>query len=148
MADWSMRMWARWAFVIGACLVAFAVWLSVASSPWIGVALVPVIAAVGLFAVVDVVVDERGLVVTYGPFGWPRTELGFDQIASVELTDIKPMRWGGWGYRGAMWIGDAAVVLRGGEALRVTRPDERTFSVTVDDAAGAVMAIERRLATR
>jgi len=147
MTDWSVRMSARWAFVVGAALVVFAVWLSLASSPWIGLALVPVIAAVGLFTVVDVTVDERGLVVTYGPLGWPRTELGYDQIASVEVTEIKPMKWGGWGYRGAMWIGDAAVVLRGGEALQVTRHDERTFSVTVDDAATGAAAIERRLAS-
>lgn len=42
----------------------------------------------------------------------------------------------GWGYRGSRrTFGRAALVLRTGPAIRLDLTDNRTFAVTVDDAA-------------
>ena len=46
------------------------------------------------------------------------------------------MQWGGWGYRGSRTaFGRAAVVLRGGDAIRLRLTGGSEFAVTVDDAA-------------
>ncbi|MGO9672471.1 MAG: hypothetical protein ACLPS1_28540, partial [Streptosporangiaceae bacterium] len=58
------------------------------------------------------------------------------RITAAERIDLKPMQWGGWGYRGSRTaFGRAAVVLRGGDAIRLRLTDGSEFAVTVDDAA-------------
>lgn len=60
---------------------------------------------------------------------------------------VTPRHWGGWGYRWRPEQG-TAVVVRRGEGVVVRLGDGRDFTVTVDDAEGAVRAIRGRLRPR
>ena len=85
---------------------------------------------------VRVTVDWRGLRIRYGALPWPVTTFPLPRITAAERIDLKPMQWGGWGYRGSRTaFGRAAVVLRGGDAIRLRLTDGSEFAVTVDDAA-------------
>ena len=85
---------------------------------------------------VRVTVDWRGLRIRYGALPWPVTTFPLPRIAAAEQIDLKPMQWGGWGYRGSRTaFGRAAVVLRGGAAIRLRLTDGSEFAVTVDGAA-------------
>ncbi len=84
---------------------------------------------------VRVTVDWRGLRIRYGALPWPVTAVPLRRITAAERIDLRPMQWGGWGYRGSRTaFGRAAVVLRGGDAIRLRLADGGEFAVTVDDA--------------
>ena len=86
------------------------------------------------FAVLHVQADRSGLTIHYGPLPFPRTHIDVADIASAEAIDIRPLKWGGWGYRGSLRMTRrAAVVNRGGPGLKLTMNDGRQFAVTVDD---------------
>ncbi|EQD40866.1 lipoprotein, partial [mine drainage metagenome] len=106
-----------------------------AASPGIGiVALVVVAVSMGV-STIKVVVDANGLKVYYGPFGWPSSRISLARISQASAVDVRPMAWGGWGYRGSMrMLRRAAVVLRRGEGIRLDLADGKIFVVTVDDA--------------
>lgn len=88
-------------------------------------------------------VDARGLTIAYGPLGWPRQTVPLADVAQAEATRIDPWRLGGWGWRKVPGRpGATAVVLRGGEGLRVTRADGRELLVTIPDAATAAGLLE------
>ena len=85
-----------------------------------------------LFSAVYVTVNDRGLEVRLG--GQVRVKrVSLQEMASVDAIDLEPARWGGWGYRVAP--GRTAIVLRRGDAIEITYPNDRQFAVTVDDAA-------------
>ncbi|MBB4663062.1 DUF1648 domain-containing protein [Conexibacter arvalis] len=113
-----------------------------------GLALGGVVAAIAAGALTEIVVtvDRRGLAIAYGPFGWPRQTVPLAEIAGAEPTMIDPWRVGGWGYRKAR-PGMTAVVLRGGEGLRIVRVDGRELLVTIPDAAAGA-ALLNALRTR
>jgi hypothetical protein len=70
-----------------------------------------------------------------GTLGFPRVSIPIDQIAQVSTLDIKPIRWGGWGYRGSLRaFKRAAMIVRAGEGIRIDLNGGRIFIVTVDDA--------------
>lgn len=100
-----------------------------------GAALVVAGLLVRLLTSITVAVGPAGLVVRFGPFGWPRVRVPLADIAAVEVEDVEPMAHGGWGYR--VMPGVRAVVIRRGIGLRVRRHDRPDLVVTVDDAAGA-----------
>ena len=77
-------------------------------------------------------VDQAGLHVLWGPVGWPRQRIGLDAIARVHAQDIRPMQWGGWGYR--ITSGGTASIVRSGPGMVVEKRNGNTFVVTVDDA--------------
>lgn len=85
-----------------------------------------------LFSVVYVTVNDKGLDVRLGG-RLPVKRIGLAEMVHVEAIDLEPARWGGWGYRVAP--GRSAIVLRRGDAIEVTFPNDRQFAVTVDDAA-------------
>jgi hypothetical protein len=88
------------------------------------------------FGWIRVSVDARGLRIRYGVLPWPVTSVPLDDIRRAERIDLSPLEWGGWGYRGSRKaFGRAAVVLRGGGAIKLQLTDGREFAVTVDDAA-------------
>ena len=60
-------------------------------------------------------------------FGEPRLV----RIAGVEVAEIDPLEWGGWGYR--VTPGRSALVLRRGPGLVIHQSDGRRFAVTLDD---------------
>jgi hypothetical protein len=103
-------------------------------------------AVVGLFSRVTVTVDRRGLIIRYSWVGAPRTRVALDGIVGADVVDVRAWRYLGWGYRGSrMLLGTAAVVVRSGEALRITDRRGRRLSVTVDHAAGGVEVIRSLL---
>lgn len=75
-------------------------------------------------------VDWRGLRVV-SLFGIPLKRIALDQVAVVEATEVRPMDWGGWGYR--VMPGRSAVVLRSGPGLVVTTAADKQFAITIDD---------------
>ena len=82
-------------------------------------------------ASVEVDADEvrvrLGLGFTVRRFAWSR-------VASVECIDVRPMRWGGWGFRWIPTKHTHVLVLRAGEGLKFTLENGRVFIVTVDGA--------------
>ncbi|NKZ98649.1 hypothetical protein GTA26_24935 [Rhodococcus hoagii] len=90
-------------------------------------------------APVHVVVDDRGLETRYVLTGG-RRRIPLDEIARADTVHIGLInRYGGIGYRvGPDGVG---LLVRPGEALRVTRGDGSKFTVTVDgaDQAAAVL---------
>jgi hypothetical protein len=81
---------------------------------------------------VRVTASEKGFVVGFGWWGWPRRRIRLDAIDHAEaLDDVRPIAYGGWGYR---ITGTAtAVVLRRGPGIRIVRDRGREVVVTVDD---------------
>jgi hypothetical protein len=93
-------------------------------------------------------VDWRGLRVV-SLFGIPVKRIPLDQVDVVEATDIRPMDWGGWGYR--IMPGRSAVVLRSGPGLVVTTTSGKQFAITIDDPeepAALLQALVARAAAR
>lgn len=88
---------------------------------------------------ITVAVGPAGLRVRFGPLGWPGVRVPLGSITRVELEDVEPLSYGGWGYR--ILPGVRAVVIRRGEALRVARSGRPDLIVTVDDAATAAAVL-------
>ncbi|MFK0295754.1 hypothetical protein ACIQU6_35520 [Streptomyces sp. NPDC090442] len=145
---------------IGAACLALGVELAVNSSWTSG--LVPLVMAVvgcvaaGLlvlygtlaFVRVAVRVDADCLEVRCGHMGVPRRRIPLDTVVDADFAPrVTPRHWGGWGYRWRPEQG-TAVVVRRGEALVLRLGDGRTFTVTVDDAQGAVACVRERLRLR
>ncbi|MGF3056706.1 DUF1648 domain-containing protein [Microbacterium sp. YY-01] len=74
--------------------------------------------------------------------GWPDTRIPLDDITVVTVTTVQPFaEFGGWGWRiGA--DGRRGVVLRGGDALQVTRRNGTVFVVTLEHAGEAAATLE------
>ena len=90
-------------------------------------------------------IDHRG-VVARSILGFPRVTVPAARIQGGSVVTVSPVAdFGGWGVR---WLpGQVGVILRGGEALRVSRRDGRTVTITTQDAgraAGLVEAIAGR----
>ncbi|CAL9524561.1 hypothetical protein SUDANB140_03926 [Streptomyces sp. enrichment culture] len=78
-------------------------------------------------------VSERGLEVSFGPFGWPGRRWAPGDIDTARAEYRRPTEVGGWGYR-VSGLG-TTVMLRAGECLVVRPRGRRTdFAVSVDDA--------------
>lgn len=100
--------------------------------------LVGVVAAA--FGSVRATVGPAGLVVRLGVLGWPRVTVPLADVETVEVEDVEPLHYGGWGWRAVPGV--RALVLRRGEAIRVGRRSAPTLIVTVDgaDTAAGVLA--------
>jgi hypothetical protein len=97
------------------------------------------------FTHVRVRVDRDCMEVRCGHIGVPRRRIPLEQVDSAQIVPwISPRNWGGWGYRWRPEMG-TAVVVRRGPGLVLDLGDGRRFTVTVDDAEGAVRAISARL---
>ncbi|MEU3458853.1 hypothetical protein ABZ721_02715 [Streptomyces sp. NPDC006733] len=95
------------------------------------------------FTHVRVTVDGEGLYVRCGHMGLPRRRIPLDQVSSADLEPhISPRHWGGWGYRWRPERGTAVIVRRGPGVVLVLGTGH-VFTVTVDDAEGAVQAIRQ-----
>lgn len=89
---------------------------------------------VALFSTVRVTADDRGVTVGYGPGSLIRQKFEIERIAAVSAIDVRPLKWGGWGYRGSLRIiRRAAAVMRGGPGLRLDLRNGAVFVVTVDN---------------
>jgi Protein of unknown function (DUF1648) len=91
---------------------------------------------------VRVTVGAHGLRVRPGVLRWPAVHLPLARIVRADPIDLRPLRWGGWGYRGSLrFLRRAAWVVRRGPGLRVELTNGDVFAVTVDhpDQAAAVL---------
>lgn len=155
-AYWSGTARNRWAPIIILAIVVESVVLYLAFSHHSSVAL-PVLLAQGLVVIVleqlwliRVSVNARSLSIAYGHTGWIRQRIAMDRILRASVLELEPLAHGGWGYRGSLKLrGRAAVVVRGGTALRLALQDGAELFITVDDAETAARLIngfvERRV---
>ena len=95
---------------------------------------------------ITVAVGPAGLRVRFGPLGWPGVRVPLEGITGVELEDVDPLSYGGWGYR--ILPGVRAVVVRRGEGLRIARAGRPDLIVTVDDAATAAAVLAAHVEAR
>ncbi|MFJ3309933.1 hypothetical protein ACIPSA_44425 [Streptomyces sp. NPDC086549] len=97
------------------------------------------------FVHVDLKLDKECVEVRCGHMGVPRRRIPLTQVVGAEfVAHVTPCNWGGWGYRWRPEKG-TAVVVRRGEGLVLSLGDGHTFTVTVDNAESAVLAIRDRL---
>lgn len=92
-------------------------------------------------------VGEEMTRVIFG-WGWPVKKIRHDRVAEVDVVDVRPLRWGGWGYRWVPWKRGSAAVLRAGEGIQFTYKSGKVFLVTVDQAAEGKTAISDALLHR
>lgn len=104
-----------------------------------------VVTATVSFLRVRVRVDARGIHWRM-LLGLPRGSIPWGEIDGVSVEDVQPGAWGGWGLRAN---GDAwGVILRDGEALRVSRISGGARVFTVDDADTAAAVARGHLRRR
>ncbi|WP_345596378.1 DUF1648 domain-containing protein [Streptomyces marokkonensis] len=131
---WLQLLAAVAGLVAAAALIALIVGLASPGTLWAlfaGCAAVSL--ACALCSSVQARVSERGLEVSFGPFGWPARRWAPDDIDTARSEIREPAQVGGWGYR-VSGLG-TTVMLRAGECLVVRRRGSRTdFAVSVDDA--------------
>jgi hypothetical protein len=148
-ALWVRRVSAPWLYglaVVGLVLVG----VGFATAEWalvfVGAPLIPI--STGM-ATALVSVDQTGLWVRWGTLGLWRTGVALRDVVQAEAIDIRPLEWGGWGYRGSLRLmGRAAVVLRAGPGVRLELRGGRVLAVTVDDAETAAGLLNDLVARR
>lgn len=147
-AVWARHQTAPWLLWLAAGFVlAFVVLLAVTAQLWSAALMVVTAAMMLALASVRVRVDASGLDVKYGLLPYPRTRIGAHDIASAQVIDVRPMQWGGWGYRGSLKLmKQAAVVHRAGPGIRVDLHDGKVFVVTVDDPHDGVALLNAMVA--
>ena len=96
------------------------------------------------FTTITVAVGPAGLKVRFGPLGWPAVRVSLADVERVEVVDVEPLAYGGWGYR--VVPGVRAVVIRRGVGLRIGRRGRPDLIVTVDDATTAAGVLAAHLA--
>jgi len=82
-------------------------------------------------------IDAEGLRVGFGP--GVRVLVPLADIKHAAPAQIRPMEWGGWGYR--VIPGRRGVILRGGPGLVLNLVDGTRFAVTVDDPRDAAAVL-------
>ena len=123
-------------------MVAVGVALAIAGLPVPAFTLVVSGGALLLLERVEVCVDEHGLVARTR-WGWPRVHFPLEDIEAVTALDVRPSRWGGWGYRGSVrLVRRAAWVLHRGPGIRLELTRSREFVVAVDDAEAGAAALD------
>jgi lysylphosphatidylglycerol synthetase-like protein (DUF2156 family) len=134
-ASWTGRAHLAWWLPL--VLIAIGAVIAVSARSAVGALPAAVLLLVYLaFGWIRVSVDVRGLRIRYGLLPRPVTSVPLDQISRAERIDLRPLEWGGWGYRGSRKaFRRAAVVLRSGDAIKLKLTDGSEFAVTVDDAA-------------
>ncbi|MGE0880825.1 MAG: DUF1648 domain-containing protein [Acidimicrobiia bacterium] len=144
---WTAGAHARWVVALDTSLVVLGVVLVAAGQSFAGV----VLAGSGLLtsplASINVRADRRGLRIAYGPLRWPVQRIRLDRIERADVIEVRPMEWGGWGYRGSVKLFKrAAVVLRSGEGIQLSLHGGARFAVTIDDAATGVAVLNGAIA--
>ena len=92
---------------------------------------------------ITVAAGPAGLKVRFGPLGWPVVRVVLADVERIEVVDVEPLAYGGWGYR--VVPGARAVVIRRGVGLRIGRRGRPDLVVTVDDAATAAGVLAAHL---
>jgi hypothetical protein len=99
------------------------------------------------FRRIEVTVDETHLRTAFGWPGWISVSIPLSEITQLEyVPDLRPVRYGGWGYRGSLrLLKRAAVILRRGPGVIFALTGNRRFIVTVDDAESLARTVEARI---
>ncbi len=143
---WANTMIQRWVVVLTLAMTLLAVVFIVLVYSWFGgIGFLIAGLSTGLLARVRFQADSSGLRVQYGWFAWPRTTIDLHQIKRASVIDVRPAKWGGWGYRGSLTLMKrAAVVLRSGPGLHLELQSGKIFVATVDEpeVAAAVLNAE------
>lgn len=149
------RLLAYFVVTLSAVLTAVIIFLNPTARPekqisgagWIPViflmAILPIVGVV--FSKLHVIVKSNGVIVGFGPAAWPKLTIKWENVVSVEVIDVRPTEWGGWGYRWVPWKKATAAVMRSGEGLHFKFANGKQFVVTVDGAENALAAIRRAL---
>ncbi|NQV06840.1 DUF1648 domain-containing protein [bacterium] len=110
---------------------------------WGAIALV--LGIVGLllivFSKVTVTTGPGGVVVTLGWLGFVSWRVPSTEITGASTEEVRPLSYGGWGYRARPGV--RAIVVSGGEGIRIDRSGKPALVITVDGAdigAGAINA--------
>jgi hypothetical protein len=135
---WSGRARSPIVILIGLALIVggLAVW------GWSTLGLAIIGLLVLTFSEVRVTIGSGGAVIGLGWLGFPSWTVPMAEISGASVERLLPLAYGGWGYR--IRPGSRAVVVRGGDALRLRREAKADLVVTVDDAgtgAGLVNSI-------
>ncbi|WP_146340551.1 hypothetical protein [Nesterenkonia sp. NBAIMH1] len=155
-AVWIKRVTPTPKFVVVGALVGTAVlgilaWTSWLSGSWFGFILgVVILALVSTMLVWRVKVDSQGLT-AQAILGWPRLHVPADEVEGAESS-------GGQSSPGVWWLGNShltptqpsgtvGVIIRGGEAVDISRSGERRVVITVNDASTGASLL-RALAQR
>ena len=92
-------------------------------------------------------VDASEFRVRFG-YGWPTRRIPWERVARVEAINVRPMEWGGWGYKMRPLQKAQAVVLRSGEGLKLTLDNNHVFVVTVDHTKRGLDVIREILSSK
>jgi hypothetical protein len=125
----------------GALGVLLAAFFFTVGLPFVALPFAVVAIALTSFSTIAVTIDPGGLRIAFGPWGVPKKRIPLTDIDSAQAIDVRPMRWGGWGYRWVPWKRASAVILRGGHGVKINRVGGHTFVVTVDDAPRAAAVL-------
>jgi hypothetical protein len=139
---------ARWAVPTAVGVVLFGVGLSLlVQVPLPAVVAVMVSVVVVQFRHITVTVDTTHLRTAFGSPGWVRVRIPLADIERLEyVADLRPVRYGGWGYRGSLrLLKKAAVILRRGPGVIFALRGERRYVVTVDDAETLAQTVQARI---
>lgn len=137
-AVWLGSAQNRWLWLLGVLPLGSVLFTTRTSSQMAIVTSVAAVAALVLadaFSLVSVKVDRFGVHIKCGYLGVIRRTIALADVTRAEVFELAPMAHGGWGYRGSLWLMNrAAIVVRGGTALRLALASGKELSVTVDNA--------------
>lgn len=116
-------------------------------SPIMAVAAVVVGALMVQFRRITITVDDTHLRTAFAWPGFIRVRIPLAEIERLEyVPDLRPVRYGGWGYRGSLRVlRKAAVVLRRGPGVIFALTGDRRYIVTVDDAESLARTVHDRI---
>jgi hypothetical protein len=143
--SWTCR--APWALPAALVVVAVGLLLTVTAGLVVPAVFGIVVAALlAHFRRITVTVDETDLRTVFaGPL--IRVTIPLAEIERLEhVPDVRPVRYGGWGYRGSLRVlKKAAVILRRGDGVIFALTGDRRFVITVDDAESLARTVQERI---
>lgn len=133
-AFWTGRATSRSFQIVAVGFIAAATTATLRAQSLTGAGLLVAAAAIATLSIIRVSAGKHGLTIHYGLARWPRTKILTAEIIAATPIDVRPVQWGGWGYRGSLRLTkQAAVVLRSGPGLHLALTRDRTFVVTLDE---------------
>lgn len=99
------------------------------------------------FRRITITVDDTHLRTVFAWPGFIRVRIPLAEIERLEyVPDLRPVRYGGWGYRGSLRVlKKAAVVLRRGPGVIFALTGDRRYIVTVDEAESLARTVHARI---
>ncbi|OYD69831.1 hypothetical protein [Rhodococcus sp. OK302] len=136
-AMWIGRAHSIWPWILAVGMTALTVGTAAYSDWWVALILLASTVLITAFASVTVRVDNTGMSISSWGVRWKRIALA--QIKSASVDTIRPLEWGGWGYR--ITPRGTAVTLRSGEAIVLNLGTGKVFAVTIDHPEDGVRLI-------